>query len=59
MYLQACGKSGLEIATNNTVAFATEIFSFAINISGGVANLRAAFTAKINKAIKNYLVSRH
>ena len=66
MYLHACGKSGLEIATN-TVKFTTEFF-FSFATSGRVANLRPAFTvkikglvigilpktfAKINKAIKN------
>ena len=37
MYLHACGKSGLEIAT----------FPFAIKISGGVANLQPDFTVEI------------
>ena len=46
MYLHAYGKSGLKIATN-TVAFATELFPFAIKISGGIANLRPAFTIEI------------
>ena len=37
MYLNAYGESGLETAT----------FPFAIKISGGVANLRPAFTVEI------------
>ena len=50
MYLHA-GKSGLKIATN-TVAFVTEFCPFAIKISGGVTNLRPAFTIKI-KGLSN------
>ena len=62
MYLHAYGKSVIEIATN-TIAFVTEFLPL------GVTNLRPAFTVsswdfaatfgKINKAIKNYFVSRH
>ena len=73
MYLNAYGKSVIEIATN-TIAFVTEFLPFVIKIHGGVTNLRPAFTVeikgfgswdfaatfgKINKAIKNYFVSHH
>ena len=47
MYLDAYGKSGLEIATN-TVEFVTEFLPFVIKMYGGVANLRPAFTVEIN-----------
>ena len=49
MYLQAYGKSGLEIVTN-TVAFTTDFFSLC-----DVANLRPAFTIKIKRLVISIL----
>ena len=50
MYLHAYGKSGLEIPTN-ALAFASEIFPFAINIFGGVTNFRVRYIMLVNLTI--------